>query len=72
MLFDGKQTEVSKEASEAQKQEEKKPNKKPPVSEARDRAYKDKNKARFANHNRKSGRDKKIAKASPITNQNNA
>ncbi|KAI8082593.1 uncharacterized protein B0P05DRAFT_570822 [Gilbertella persicaria] len=58
MLFDGKQEQVSENASQTQQ-------KKPPVSEARDRAYKDKNKARYGNHNRKAGRDKKIAKAGP-------
>jgi hypothetical protein len=62
MLFDGNQKEITEEQSEAQKQALKKENKRPPISEAKDRAYKDKNKARFGNHNRKTQRDKKLAK----------
>lgn len=65
MLFDGNQKEVSQDQSQAQKDALKKENKRPPVSEARDRAYKDKNKARFGNHNRKANRDKKVAKTAP-------
>ncbi|ORY99238.1 hypothetical protein BCR43DRAFT_523222 [Syncephalastrum racemosum] len=34
-----------------------------PRSDEKDRAFKDKNKARFANHNRKKGHDKKMTKA---------
>jgi hypothetical protein len=68
MLFDGNQAQVSEDVSQAQKQALKKENKKPPVSESKDRAYKDKNKARFGNHNRKAGRDKKIAKTAPAPN----
>lgn len=65
MLFDGNQSQVSEDVSQAQKQALKKENKRPPVSEAKDRSYKDKNKARFGNHNRKAQRDKKVAKAGP-------
>jgi hypothetical protein len=65
MLFDGNQKEVTEEQSQAQKQALKKENKRLPVSEAKDHAYKDKNKARFGNHNRKIQRDKKAAKAGP-------
>jgi hypothetical protein len=65
MLFDGNQAQVSEDVNQAQKQALKKENKKPPVSEQKDRAYKDKNKARFGNHNRKAQRDKKIAKTAP-------
>ncbi|KAG2214411.1 hypothetical protein INT47_000967 [Mucor saturninus] len=65
MLFDGNQTKVTDEVTQAQKQALKKENKKPPISEAKDRSYKDKNKARFGNHNRKANRDKKVAKAGP-------
>ncbi|KAI8636129.1 hypothetical protein BD408DRAFT_487096 [Parasitella parasitica] len=61
MLFDGNQDPVSQD----QKQALKKQNKQSPLSEAKDRAYKDKNKARFGNHNRKTQRDKKVAKAGP-------
>lgn len=68
MLFDGNQKEVTKEQSQAQKQALKKENIRPPVSESKDRAYKDKNKARFGNHNRKAQRDKKLAKAGPPPN----
>ncbi|KAF1799245.1 hypothetical protein V8B55DRAFT_1361949 [Mucor lusitanicus] len=65
MLFDGNQAQVSEDVSQAQKQSLKKENKRPPRSESKERAYKDKNKARFGNHNRKAQRDKKVAKAGP-------
>ncbi|KAL7319497.1 hypothetical protein PS15m_002626 [Mucor circinelloides] len=65
MLFDGNQAQVSEDVSQAQKQALKKENKRPPRSESKERAYKDKNKARFGNHNRKAQRDKKVAKAGP-------
>ncbi|CAO3634313.1 unnamed protein product [Mucor hiemalis] len=65
MLFDGNQKQVTQDESQAQKDSLKKENKRPPISETKDRAYKDKNKARFGNHNRKANRDKKIAKTAP-------
>ncbi|KAL9536872.1 hypothetical protein MBANPS3_012297 [Mucor bainieri] len=65
MLFDGNQAQVSEDVSQAQKQSLKKENKRPPRSDSKERAYKDKNKARFGNHNRKAQRDKKVAKAGP-------
>ena len=34
-------------------------------NDARDKAYKNKNKARFGNHNRKAQRDRKMTKAGP-------
>ncbi|KAI9010302.1 hypothetical protein CLU79DRAFT_722889 [Phycomyces nitens] len=64
-LFDGSQTEVAPQVSEAQKKEQSK-NKndnRPPPTEAKDRSYKAKNKARFANHNRKKMSDKKFVRA---------
>ncbi|CEP12670.1 hypothetical protein [Parasitella parasitica] len=61
MLFDGNQNLVSQE----DKQPLEKDNKRPPMLEAKGRAYKDRNKARYGNHNRKTQRDKKIAKAGP-------
>jgi hypothetical protein len=63
LLFDGNQVKVTDE--QKQEAKKKKEDKRPPVSEARDKAYKDKNKARFGNHNRKANRDKKIAKTAP-------
>jgi hypothetical protein len=66
MLFTGKQVEITDEQKTKLQQEKADKNKnKKPVSEAKDRAYKDKNKARFGNHNRKSMRDKKVAKSAP-------
>ncbi|KAI8082692.1 uncharacterized protein BX664DRAFT_360997 [Halteromyces radiatus] len=64
MLFDGNQDQVDAtvKASQQQKQKESPSRKPPPISESRQRAYKDKNKARFGNHNRKKNHDKKLAK----------
>ncbi|KAL0075751.1 hypothetical protein F4703DRAFT_1887348 [Phycomyces blakesleeanus] len=64
-LFDGSQAQVSSQVSEAQKKEQLKNKKdnRPPPTEAKDRSYKDKNKARFGNHNRKKMHDKKLVKA---------
>lgn len=65
MLFDGKQANLSGNVSQAQKQPSNKENKNSPISEAKDRTFKNKNKAKVGNHNRKANRDKKIAKAGP-------
>ncbi|KAI9487645.1 MAG: hypothetical protein EXX96DRAFT_628684 [Benjaminiella poitrasii] len=62
MLFDGNQIQVSSKTSQAQKDSQKKENKRPPLSQAKDRAHKGKNKAQIGNHNRKAMRDKKAAK----------
>lgn len=65
MLFDGKQDEISKkpQASQAsQASQQSQPSKKPTT---KDHSYKEKNKARFGNHNRKTMRDRKINKAGP-------
>lgn len=50
---DGKQAPPSSSNSSASK------------PETKDHAYKNKNKARFANHNRKAQKSKKLAKAGP-------
>lgn len=70
MHFDGSQPALDNSSadSSSNKQTDKKKgsNRKAPPkprSEEKDRAYKDKNKARFANHNRKKGHDKKMVKA---------
>ncbi|KAI7899644.1 uncharacterized protein BX663DRAFT_489085 [Cokeromyces recurvatus] len=68
MLFDGNQNQVTEETSQAQKDSQGKENKRPPVSETQERTYKNKNKARFANHNRKAMRDKKVSKNMPPPN----
>ncbi|KAI7868980.1 hypothetical protein BDF14DRAFT_1880421 [Spinellus fusiger] len=60
-LFDGKQAEVSSQISETQKQTRK--DNRPPPTEEKDRSYKNQNKSRFGNHNRKKMYDKKISKA---------
>ena len=44
---------------------ETKTNKDENSNDARDKAYKNKNKARFGNHNRKAQRDRKMTKAGP-------
>lgn len=59
MLFDGKQDEISKKPQASQQSQ---PSKKPIT---KDHSYKEKNKARFGNHNRKTMRDRKINKAGP-------
>ncbi|KAI8968985.1 hypothetical protein BDF20DRAFT_916404 [Mycotypha africana] len=68
MLFDGQQEQVSEKTTEKQRQAGKEDAKRNVVSETKDHAFKQKNKARFANHNRKAQRDRKIAKAAPSSN----
>ncbi|KAI9497257.1 hypothetical protein BDB00DRAFT_21658 [Zychaea mexicana] len=69
-LSDGKQVPVQSKASQggsddnsSSKRTQKHPQRSGPEQDQRQRAYKDKNKARFGNHNRKKGHDKKMAKA---------
>lgn len=68
MLFDGQQEKVDgkslKEAQHKQVQEKRVA----AQDETKQRAYKDKNKARFGNHNRKRGHDKKMQKAGVMGN----
>ncbi|KAI8065828.1 hypothetical protein BC940DRAFT_334349 [Gongronella butleri] len=63
-LFDGQQEELTQDTRNKQQQQSTATAKdnRPPPSEAKQRAYKDKNKARFANHQRKKMHDKKQAK----------
>lgn len=70
MLFDGQQQEVDPQVVKDQQQQSKQrrkgnmqPQSNSAESSARQRAYKDQNKARIANHNRKRGHDKKMSKA---------
>ncbi|KAI7847088.1 hypothetical protein BDC45DRAFT_576232 [Circinella umbellata] len=68
MLFDGNQTTVDNstkttQASNSKQRSQKQPQRSGPENEQRQRSYKDKNKARFGNHNRKKGHDKKMVKA---------
>ncbi|KAF7732111.1 hypothetical protein EC973_006366 [Apophysomyces ossiformis] len=65
MLFDVSQEQVSQATSEAQRQSRTETKRPPasPQSETRERAYREKNKARFGNHNRKKMHDKKLSKA---------
>ncbi|ORX43722.1 hypothetical protein DM01DRAFT_1411542 [Hesseltinella vesiculosa] len=65
-LFDGSQDAVGTETKIQQSQSQSSPKPtRPPPSEAKQQAYKEKNKARFANHQRKKMHDKKLAKAAP-------
>ena len=68
MLFDGNQTTLDNSTKTAQvnsskQRSQKQPQRSGPENEQRQRSYKDKNKARFGNHNRKKGHDKKMVKA---------
>lgn len=68
LLFDGNDSQIAENKNHEQKpvvKEEKKQATPSASSEAKDKAYKNKNKARFGNHNRKANRDKKIAKTAP-------
>ncbi|SAM07188.1 hypothetical protein [Absidia glauca] len=69
MLFDGSQEQVGdKVKSEQQQKQKESASKPPPPSESKQRSYKDKNKARFGNHNRKKNHDKKLNKlAGPVS-----
>ncbi|KAI8393846.1 uncharacterized protein BYT42DRAFT_552437 [Radiomyces spectabilis] len=72
MLFDGQQTEVSAEVSSHQQQQSqssKKQHSRPPRSASKEKAFREKNKARFGNHNRKKMHDKKLNKAGMGANQ---
>ncbi|KAG2178817.1 hypothetical protein INT43_001663, partial [Umbelopsis isabellina] len=60
-LYDGQQTELTNSTTEPAPQ---KPGKeRPPRTAAQERNYKDKNKSKFANHNRKKMHDKKLGKS---------
>ncbi|ORE06779.1 hypothetical protein BCV72DRAFT_118389 [Rhizopus microsporus var. microsporus] len=70
MLFENKndQTPVKQESSKQSHSKEptgQSAQKAPQKNESKDRAYREKNKARFGNHNRKAMRSKKISKAGP-------
>lgn len=56
MLFDWKQDPLPESKPREQSQKTAEPN-------TRQRAYRERHKARFANHNRKRGHDKKMIKA---------
>ncbi|ORZ09578.1 hypothetical protein BCR42DRAFT_494982 [Absidia repens] len=62
MLFDGSQDQVSTDVKVKQQQQKEASSKPAPPSETKQRSYKDKNKARFGNHNRKRNHDKKLNK----------
>lgn len=70
MLFENKndQVPVKQEPSKQSHSKEstgQSAQKTPQKNENKDRAYREKNKARFGNHNRKAMRNKKISKAGP-------
>ncbi|KAJ2958014.1 hypothetical protein NQZ79_g6348 [Umbelopsis isabellina] len=60
-LYDGPQTELTNSTSESAPQKQGK--ERPPRTAAQERNYKDKNKSKFANHNRKKMHDKKLGKS---------
>ncbi|CAO3595449.1 unnamed protein product [Absidia cylindrospora] len=62
MLFDGSQDQVNTDVKVKQQQQKEASTKPAPPSETKQRSYKDKNKARFGNHNRKRNHDKKLNK----------
>ncbi|CAO3619138.1 unnamed protein product [Cunninghamella echinulata] len=68
MLFDGSQEEIGNEVKNKQQSTQKNPKPKPPRSEAQQKAYKDKNKAKIGNHNRKKMHDKKLKTLAPAQN----
>ncbi|KAI9307313.1 hypothetical protein BJ944DRAFT_237971 [Cunninghamella echinulata] len=68
MLFDGSQEEISNDVKDKQQSTQKNPKPKPPRSEAQQKAYKDKNKAKIGNHNRKKMHDKKLKTLAPAQN----
>ncbi|KAI8333467.1 hypothetical protein BC941DRAFT_434801 [Chlamydoabsidia padenii] len=69
MLFDGTQNEIDDKVKAKQQQQQKESSTKPPPpSEAKQKAYKDKNKARIGNHNRKRNHDKKLNRLAGPTN----
>ncbi|CAO3616281.1 unnamed protein product [Cunninghamella blakesleeana] len=68
MLFDGSQEEVKDDVKSKQQLKQKNPKPKPPRTEEQQRSYKDKNKAKIGNHNRKKNHDKKLKTLAPTQN----
>ncbi|KAI7886336.1 hypothetical protein K492DRAFT_233608 [Lichtheimia hyalospora FSU 10163] len=68
MLFDGQQEKVDGKSLKETQQKQVQEKRAAAQDETKQRAYKDKNKARFGNHNRKRGHDKKMQKAGVMGN----